>query len=191
MHISMKRVFIAVKIDPADTLLEMVSDFRTVLKDEKIKWTEIENFHITLAFLGDTEEGKIKDIAAMLKKTCALKRAFEILIKGAGLFKNLKDPRVLWTGIEHSDDLISLFESVSLGLKNRGITLEERHFNPHLTLGRIKSIKNHDELKSLINLYVNREIQNQPVKEIILYESILFHSGPVYKPLWKFPLADG
>lgn len=189
-NINMKRVFIAVKIDPGATLMEMISDFRTVLKDERIKWTETENFHITLAFLGDTEEEKIKDVAGMLKEICSGKGDFEMVIKGAGVFRNLKDPRIIWTGIEHSENLVKLFESVKLGLLNTGITLEERPFNPHLTLGRIKSIKNYDSLKSLIAGYVNTELQKQPVKEVILYESLLFHSGPVYKPLRKFVLTD-
>ena len=52
---------------PEDTLLRMISAFRTGLKDEKIKWTETENFHITLAFLGDTEEDKIKAISRNVK----------------------------------------------------------------------------------------------------------------------------
>ena len=190
IDIKMKRVFIAVKIDPAATLLEMISDFRSLLKEERIKWTEIGNFHITLAFLGDTEEEKIKSIAGTLKVTCARQGAFDMAIKGAGLFKSFKDPRILWVGIEQSENLVSLYESVKLGLKNAAITLEERPFSPHLTLGRIKSINNQDALKSLITRYVNTEIQKQPVNEVILYESLLFHSGAVYKPLWRFPL-DG
>ena len=67
-HINMKRIFIAVKIDPGETLMKMISDFKTGLKDERIKWTETENFHITLAFLGETEEDKIKAIGKMLRE---------------------------------------------------------------------------------------------------------------------------
>jgi len=189
-NIKMKRIFIAVKIDPGATLMEMISDFRILLKDEKIKWTESENYHITLAFLGDTGEEKIRAVAEMLKVICDGQGPFDMVIKGAGVFKNLKDPRILWTGIERSEILNSLFESVKLGLKNEGITLEERPFSPHLTLGRIKSIKNNDTLKSLIARYVDKEMQIQPVNEVILYESLLFNSGPVYKPLGKFALAD-
>ena len=189
-HNKMKRIFIAVKINADDTLITMMSDLKAGLKEEKIKWTDSENLHITLAFLGDTEEDMIKPVNKMLKRICEGFGEFEIIIKGAGVFKNLKDPRVIWTGIEPSEKLKTLYESIKPGLKDAGIILEERTFNPHLTLGRIKSIKDMDVLKSLISGYADCQIQKQAVSEVILYESQLFHSGPVYKPLGKFALAE-
>jgi 2'-5' RNA ligase len=89
-QIKMKRIFIAVKIDPGETLLNVISSFKTGLKDEQIKWTESENFHITLAFLGDTEDAKVKAIYNMLRPTCEGFGEFEIMIKGAGVFKNFR-----------------------------------------------------------------------------------------------------
>ena len=65
----------------------------------------------------------------------------KLLIKGAGVFKNFSDPRIIWTGIEPSEKLNQLYEVCKAGLKDTGIYLEESTFNPHLTLGRIKSIK--------------------------------------------------
>jgi RNA 2',3'-cyclic 3'-phosphodiesterase len=188
--INMKRIFIAVKIDPGDSLIDMISDFKTTLKDEMIKWTETKNFHLTLSFLGDTEEDKIKAVGKMLNGVCEGPGDFDITIRGAGVFKNLKDPRIIWTGIEPSEMLNKLYESVYLGLKETGITIEDRTFKPHLTLARIKNIKNIDTLKSLIDKYMNTELQKQPVNEVIIYESLLFQSGPVYKPLRKFTLVN-
>lgn len=185
----MKRIFIAVKIDPGPILLNMISDFRNTLKDEKIKWSETGNLHITIAFLGDTEDNKIKEVSQMLSKVCEGSGKFNMLIKGAGVFKNLKDPRVIWTGIEHSGEMNKLYNSINAGLKDIGLSPEERPFSPHLTLGRIKSIKNIDVLKSLVARYMESEIQKQQVNEVILFESILFHTGPVYKPLGIFVLG--
>jgi 2'-5' RNA ligase len=124
----------------------------------------------------------------MLGEACEGSGDFDLLIRGAGVFKSLRDPRIIWTGIEPSVKLNDLHESVKLGLKERGIDLEERAFNPHLTLGRIKSISDNDTFKSLISGYNGLELQKQEVKEVILYESILINSGPVYKPLGKYPL---
>jgi RNA 2',3'-cyclic 3'-phosphodiesterase len=189
-EINMKRIFIAVKINAGKNLLHLISDLKTGLKDERIKWTEIENFHITIAFLGDTEEDKIKAINKMLKSDCERAGVFEIVIKGAGVFKNFNDPRILWAGIEPSEKLYHLYESVKSGLKDTGISLDERNFKPHLTLGRIKSIQDCDTLKTIIDGYKNLELQKQVVNEVILYESLLFHSGPVYKPLGRFGLGS-
>lgn len=186
--INMKRVFIAVKIDAGPELLNMISDFRATLIDEKIKWTTTENFHITIVFLGNTEEDKVKAVTKMLKEVCEGAGVFEILIKGAGVFKSFSDPRILWTTIAPSVELNGLYESVMPGLRSIGINPEEREFRPHLTLGRIKSINDNERFKSLIVKYLNTDLQMQPVNEVILYESLLFHSGPVYKPLARFPL---
>lgn len=184
----MRRIFIAVKIDTGKNLLNMISNLKTGLKNERIKWTEIDNFHVTLAFLGPTGEDKIKAINKMLKSSCEGSGDFEIVLKGAGVFKNFNDPRIIWTDIEPSEKLNHLYESVKCGLKDTGISLEELNFRPHLTLGRIKSIKDIDVLKSLIAGYNNLELQRQEVMEVILYESLLFHSGPIYKPLTRFRL---
>jgi 2'-5' RNA ligase len=186
----MKRIFIAVKIEPRKTLTAMIAELKAAFKDDRIKWAEPGNFHITLAFLGDTPEDKISEVAKMLERVCPGIAEFELSLKGAGVFKSINDPRILWTGIEPSEKLAILFESVRNGLMDAGITPEERKFNPHLTLGRIKSIKDTGRLTSLIDGYRNIEIQKQEVREVILYESLLFQSGPVYKPLNKVAL-DG
>jgi RNA 2',3'-cyclic 3'-phosphodiesterase len=184
----MKRIFIAVKIDPGARLLDMISDLRETLREEKIKWTEPANFHITLAFLGETEEDKIIAVSRMLKDVSKGSGVFGLIIKGAGVFKSFNDPRVLWTTIEPSEKLNGLYDLVIPGLRNIGINLEERAFRPHLTLGRIKRIDDIDKFKTLIMRYAGMELQSQQVSEVVLYESVLFHSGPLYKPLAKYPL---
>jgi 2'-5' RNA ligase len=184
----MKRIFIAVKVEAGETLLRMISSLKSGLSSESIKWTNPDNIHITLAFLGDTEEEKIKVISAMLKGKCKGSGKFELIIKGSGVFKNLSDPRVIWTGIEPSEKLMHLNYCIMNGLKVAGISIEDRPFKPHLTLGRIKYLKAGNALKELIEKYRDTEIQIVPVNEVILYESILLQSGPVYKPLGKYKL---
>jgi RNA 2',3'-cyclic 3'-phosphodiesterase len=184
----MKRIFIAVKVDAGETLLKMISSLKSGLGNESIKWTNPDNIHITLVFLGDTEEEKIKIINAMLKEKCEGFGSFELIIKGSGVFKNLSDPRIIWTGIEPSEKLMQLNDFIKNGLKDSGTEIEDRPFKPHLTLGRIKYIKDKVVLKTLIDKYQNTEIQRVPVNEVIIYESILLQSGPVYIPLSKFKL---
>jgi 2'-5' RNA ligase len=66
----MKRLFIAVKIVPEGDLLRMISSVKASLGDESIKWVDPGNIHITLAFLGDTEEKKIKTLTRILDVAC-------------------------------------------------------------------------------------------------------------------------
>ena len=184
----MKRIFIALKVEAGETLKSMISSLRKGLSTERIKWTEIENIHITLVFLGDTENNMIKAIISMLNEKCSGSGRFELIIKGSGVFRDLNDPRIIWTGIEPSGKLSDLNNLIVNGLKGLNIKMENRPYNPHLTLGRIKHLNGKEVLKSLLEQFQNSEIQIVPVDEVILYESILLPSGPVYKPLERVNL---
>lgn len=184
----MKRLFIAVGIEAGTELVTAASAFKTGLGGENIKWTDITNSHITIAFLGDTDERLVKQLVLMLKEKCTGFGNFTFLLKGAGVFRNMNDPRVIWLGIEMHEELLKLYDLISGGLRKMDLPVEERPFRPHLTIGRIKYLKNTDALSNLLVLYRDKVIQRVEVDEIILYESILLPSGPVYKPLGNFKL---
>ena len=109
----------------------------------------------------------------MLAEKCGGYGKFSLTLKGCGLFRSLNDPRIIWTGTVPSDRLIQLNKSIMNGLKALNIKMEDRPYNPHLTLGRIKHLNGTDPLKSLVDRFQNIEIQTVPVSEVILYESIL------------------
>jgi RNA 2',3'-cyclic 3'-phosphodiesterase len=182
----MKRIFIAVKVDAGETLKSFILSLKTELRDENIKWTKTEYIHITLAFLGDTEEKNIENIRDMLKGICEGFGQFSLKISGAGVFKSHNDPRIIWAGINNSEELNRLNSLITNGLYEIGIEIESRFFKPHLTLGRIKNIKDKIVLIKLIDKFRDTEFQSVDVNDIILYESILLPSGPVYKPISTF-----
>lgn len=184
----MKRIFIAVKVTEDGNFIKQVSSLRELLAGESIKWTNKGNIHITLAFLGDTDENLIESINSMLSEKCRQSHNFEIVLRGFGVFKNYRDPRILWMGIDKSDELNSLNSIISEGLRDIGIKMEDRPFSPHLTLGRIRSVSNIMKLKTFIENSGDTEIQKVPVNEIILYESILKKTGSVYRPLFSYEL---
>jgi 2'-5' RNA ligase len=185
----MKRIFIAVRIEPQEKLLRMITSFRQVLKNDAVKWTETSNIHITLVFLGDTEEKRVNEIDDLLKKICSGFGDFELVLSGAGVFRNIRDPRVIWTGIADSVRMSELNNIISAKLIDTGSKLETRPFSPHLTLGRVKRLNNISDLTELVEKYRDKEIQRVKVTEVILYESILRPEGPVYKPLGRYSLS--
>jgi RNA 2',3'-cyclic 3'-phosphodiesterase len=184
----MKRIFIALKIEAGENLLKLISSYRARLNKDHIKWTDTSNIHITIAFLGDTEEKTINAIISMLEEKCKGSGKFELILKGSGIFRNLNDPRIIFTGIEASEKLLQLNNLIMNGLKKLEIKMEDRLFKPHLTIGRIKHLNDTESLKDLIYEFQNYEIQLVPINEVILYESILLSTGPVYKPLRKVKL---
>lgn len=185
----MKRIFIAVKVYPEVELLRIISSLQALLGAERIKWVDPANIHLTLSFLGDTEEKRIKILSDMLKEKCTGFHAFNFLLVGTGIFKNYRDPRVIWAGIKSPEKLVMLNNIITEGLKLNGFEIEERDFKPHLTLGRIKSIKDSENLKNVIERYKDHQIQNVKINEVILFESILKQTGPVYKSLGNFALC--
>ncbi len=182
----MKRIFIAIKVEPDAALLEMISSLKSLLAAESIKWVDPSSIHLTIAFLGDTDEKRIKILNSMLNYKCPGFNEFEFILAGTGVFKNIRDPRVIWAGIRSSGRLSDLNVVISAGLKETGFNIEERPFKPHLTLGRVKSVKNTENLKFVLDKYSETEFQTVLVKEVILFESILQQTGPVYKPLGDF-----
>ena len=184
----MKRIFIAVKTEPGPELNAMVSFFKRALNNEKIKWSEFANMHITLVFLGDTDELKIRVIDKLLKELCSDFQSFSFRISGARVFRNMKDPRVIWAGITETEKLKELNSIILSALREKDIVTEERDFSPHLTLGRIKNISDTEILKRSVESFRNKSFQIVNVSEIILYESILRPEGPLYKPLGKYQL---
>lgn len=176
------------KVTEDENFIKLVSVLRSTLKDESIKWINQGNTHITLAFLGDTDEEFMKPLDAMLKDKCEGSGRFELTLKGFGIFRNLRDPRIIWAGIEQSEALAELAGKIVEGLKEKGITTEDRPFSPHLTLGRIKHINDKSSLKALLEKFQETLIQKVPVNEVILYESILKPGGSVYKVISVYSL---
>ena len=187
----MKRIFIAVKIEPEETLLRLIASFKQALKNDSIKWTDLSNMHVTLVFIGDTPENKVKEIDTILKDYCSGSGEFEMVISGAGVFGSSHDPRVLWAGVVDSEKMNALRKLLSKKLSEGDTEIEKRPFNPHLTLGRIKKIRDRDNLDMLLDEFRDEVIQRVKVSEIILYESILRSEGPIYKPLGRHSLSGG
>jgi 2'-5' RNA ligase len=176
------------KVEPGDTLLRMISSLKSLLGNERINWVDPANIHLTLAFLGDTDEEMIKIADLAVRQQCRGSGVFSFNLSGTGVFRNYRDPKVIWAGIEECRSLARLNNLISTALSDAGFKLEERPFKPHITLGRIKSLKDVKALESAVARYSSTFFQEVAVNEVILFESILKPTGPVYKPLGRFLL---
>ncbi len=183
-----KRIFIALKVSPDESIIHMMSSLKDHFKTGGIRLVNIENIHITLAFLGNTDPVLIEKVKSILDTICSKYVPFDLSLKGTGVYKNIENPRILWIGIEPSEPLLLLNSHTVRELKEAGFDLEARSFNPHLTVGRIKYINDKQAVTRFLGNYENKFFQKVHVDEVILYESILLQSGPVYKPVARFSL---
>lgn len=185
----MKRTFIAVKIKPKDKLLKTYTKLKNELDNEKIKWVNSDNFHLTLFFLGDTSEEKIEEVKNQLSNIADQYAVFSVKLKGIGVFKNLNKPRVLWVGINQYEMLQNLKTLIDKEMTVLGFHAETREFKPHLTLARMKWINDKQKLSQLLEEYKSEFFQQTEIKELIYFESVLRSTGPIYKPIEKYMLA--
>ncbi len=182
------RTFIAIKIKPEEELKVFFKKTKKAFSEEIIKWVDENNLHLTLRFLGETSNEQVQKIIHSFGKIAELTENFQLKLKGAGYFKSNGVPRVIFINLEEISSLKLLAEKIESEVQLAGFDADQREFNPHLTLGRIKFLKNSDLFIQLVNEWKEFEFQVVPVNEIIFYQSILNNREPVYKPLGKFKL---
>ena len=182
------RTFIAVKIEPNPELLRLVKHLKETFEKEKIKWVEENNLHLTLKFLGDTSPLQVEQVKELLLKTGENFSSFHFDLKGIDFFKRNRQPNVLFANIDKKDFLKQIAAEIDDKLADLGFEKEKRDFNPHLTLGRIKYLKNKVHFYETVDEYRDQFIQHVEIDEIIYYQSILKTDGPAYKSLVKVSL---
>jgi RNA 2',3'-cyclic 3'-phosphodiesterase len=177
------RTFIAVKIEPRHSLVQLMHQLKKAFSEESIKWVAENNFHLTLKFLGSTSPQQVNEIKAVLQNIGRFFPAFHFDLKGIGYFKRKGQPRVLFIKIEKDALLKQLAAEIDTQVSLLGFEKENRPFNPHLTLGRIKFLKNKSRFYSITEKYSSKHILQTTIHEIILYQSILKPEGAHYEPL--------
>lgn len=150
-----------------------------------VKWVDPANIHLTLKFLGEISGDKLAQVKSALDGIADSTKRFRVNIKDIGAFPGTGRPRVIWAGLSdgarESKDLACSIDEAMSGL---GFAKETRPFEPHLTMGRVRSGRNIDKLKSQITsskLQIPQE--GCPVDSIILYQSTLTPNGSIYTRL--------
>ncbi|MDW8027103.1 MAG: RNA 2',3'-cyclic phosphodiesterase [Armatimonadota bacterium] len=181
------RSFIALELsDEVKRLLgELLQDLRRT--KAAVKWVEVENLHLTLKFLGDVPEEQIGDIVAALKVVAQEILPFSFKVCGVGGFPNLSRPRVLWIGVEPSENLMVLQKMVEQSMERLGFAPEGRDYHPHITLGRVKGMAGMEKVKAIFAENANKSFGIVSVNHMTLFRSDLSKEGPTYKPLAKLP----
>lgn len=150
-----------------------------------IKFVEKENLHFNLRFFRDIEEEKLDKLNAALKKVCSQFEPFEIGISGIGAFPSKNYVRVIWLGVKEGYQTFkTLAETTGKAIESLGFEKEE-NFVPHLTLGRVRSGRNKNELLVLLRKLEEVEIGKMKIDKLILFQSKLSPKGPVYEEVFS------
>ena len=184
----MLRIFIGIKIEPSPILTEHRTKLIEIMGMNQINWVDPINYHITLKFLGDVEEYYINSLTQLIEQIASKTETFTLQYDRLGFFGSEKQPRVLWFGFKKQSTIQKLQKSIEKAITYLGFEPEEKTFNPHLTLARIKKINNAQPLIEYIKLK-NPEINGSySVRGFQLIKSVLKPEGPEYTTLRDFRL---
>lgn len=153
-----------------------------------VKWVFKESFHITLKFLGRTPEELLPEIRKGLGEVSGLCGAFDVAFSGAGVFPDERRPRVVWVGIGSPKEVLGLREEIERRMALVGFPPEERGFKPHLTIGRVRSLKGSGDLTKELVALKETLFGKIRVERISLMRSELKRTGAEYSVLGEFPL---
>lgn len=150
----------------------------------EVSFTKPGNFHLTLKFLGDTDESIVPKISSNLDNLELGPMDFRF--SNAGVFPKLSNPRVVWYGID-CGRLANLARQIDQITQGFGFTPEQKEFVGHLTLARIKNEKPKGLKEAMDSLPSLRQTQNFIALEFI--KSELNPAGSIYTPLWRKELG--
>jgi len=142
------------------------------------KMTEPENLHLTLKFLGEISEDRVKEIN---EKLSGIKEAeFEANLGDLGSFNS----RILWIKL-NGKGVFDLQNKIDENLKD--FFKKEERFMSHITLARIKKIPNPRAFLEYVKNLKHRPIKFK-VKGFFLKKSELKPEGPVYENIGEYKL---
>jgi 2'-5' RNA ligase len=184
------RLFVSVLLDRSlqDGLTSAINQVSPL--DVPVKWLEPGNLHLTLCFLGDVPKGRLALVIEKLRQARQGVKPFEMQLGGLGAFPNLKKPKVLFAPVTQGwEPLRDLATGISKSLQGFGQKQEDREFNAHVTLGRVKGFKGAKTIMPKLEGKVPSLIGKMQVKSFALMQSELKPTGPVYTVLQEFNLA--
>lgn len=181
------RAFIAVDIEPSERLLALVRELAQSRADLKV--VKPQQLHLTLKFLGDTDEGLVEQVFSSIRAAAAGVQPFTMRLVGMGAFPSLSNIRVVWVGIEDGKPLGKIAEDLDQSLRGLGFERDKKGFVPHLTLARTRSPRNIANVQEIVRSNAATDYGEYPVGKILLKKSVLSPQGPAYSVVREHALG--
>lgn len=139
--VSQIRAFVAVALDAA--VLEKIRRAQDALAHDRsgagVRWTGLDQLHLTLKFLGNIQAGDVGALQAALQTAAEGIGPFRLVARGLGCFPSCRRPSVIWVGLDGElSPLQELQGRVERATRPFASHSEDRAFHPHVTIGRVK-----------------------------------------------------
>ena len=183
------RLFVAVNFDDTvrDAIQAALDDFPVA--NPPWRWLSSENWHVTLKFLGETQEDDVADVVSALEGVRTRHVVFHVALGKFGAFPSLRAARVLFYSVETgAENLAALANDVDRALEAAiGSQRETRRFHAHATVARIKE----PLPRSVTDALASVPLLSHPVTRVStfdLVESRLDRTGARYSVVKRFAL---
>ncbi|MCX6749499.1 MAG: RNA 2',3'-cyclic phosphodiesterase [Candidatus Pacearchaeota archaeon] len=177
----MKPIRAFISIDLPENIRKEIEKIQKKLPAFEGKFTELENLHLTLKFLGDVDEKILIEIKRRLREIKIKK--FETRVSELGSFSP-NYIKIIWVKLDNCGHLQRIIDE-----KLSGIFEKEERFMGHVTIARVKSVKNKNYfLGELKKIKILDGLRFQ-VKSFELRKSELMPEGPVYETLEEYHLV--
>jgi len=160
------RLFTAIELpkEAADMITSATSDLET------LRWSNAEQLHITLCFLGNQPDNRFNDITDALSEVTF--RPFQLKITDIGWFRG----GIIYLKVERSSTLTELQRAMVNALHQHDIHFDQRKFIPHVTIARTKGQPDAVQLQHVASCLSNFSYV-MDVNEFQLKSSILHEKG--------------
>jgi len=180
------RAFLGIPI--SDALKPKIVIIQDSFYNFDIKFVEKENLHFNLKFFREIDNEKLEILKKTIEDICKQFEPFEIKISGVGAFPSKNYVRVIWIGVKDGfQTLTALAETIETALESLGFEKDEK-FTPHLTLGRVRSGRNKNELLVLLRKLEDIEVGTMKIDKVILFQSKLSPNGPIYEEVFNIKI---
>ena len=180
------RLFIAINLD--ENLKAVIADLqrnlqsKIKLKTGRFKLVDPELMHLTLKFLGEVEPDKVDQVGEIVTEATAKHKSFSFDVPVLGCFG--RPVKVIWLGSQtENQQLLKLHQDIEDALDSAKWPKEQRPFSPHLTVARLKNATADRAVKDVIKNYPPLNSAQIMVDSVLVYQSQLTPTGPIYTAL--------
>jgi len=135
------------------------------------RYVPVKNMHMTLAFIGETDD--VESVKAAMSSVKP--DAFRLTLDGFGFFGD-----TLWAGVKGNQKIKKYVSDLRLALKARSVPCDSSRFEPHITL--VRGVKG----RRPAQLTIPKE--SMTVSRISLMRSDLKDGKRVYREIWSLPV---
>ena len=169
-----KRLFVA--IDPPESTKQFLVDLDPKIRG--VRWTDVEQMHLTLAFFGEVPDGV--DLAMREKLSAIQFGAFFLPITAVGTFPPKGPPKIIWIGVGRGHPhLFQVHKRVQEAALAAGLEPELRPWHPHITIARCRDVAP-QSIRKFLQSNVDLDAGMIRVEAFHLYSSKLTPAGPIH-----------